>query len=60
MREFRLYGSVRGARGDTRPYRDRAIGELGVWVGVRFYAQSKMSFCEIAESAIVGALSRGR
>jgi hypothetical protein len=23
MREFRPYGSVRGARGDARPYRDR-------------------------------------
>jgi hypothetical protein len=24
MRESRTYGSVRGARGDSRPYRDRA------------------------------------
>jgi hypothetical protein len=23
MREFRPYGSVRGARGDARPYRDK-------------------------------------
>jgi len=31
MREFRPYGSVRGARSDARPYRDQVGGARNPW-----------------------------
>ena len=39
MRECRTYGSVRGALGNERPYRDQALlvfSELALVGGVRF------------------------
>ena len=38
MREIRTYGSVRGARGDARPYRDQSPSQrngMGIASGLR-------------------------
>jgi hypothetical protein len=37
MRESRTYGSVRGARGNSRPYRDEAICGFFMFAGIPAY-----------------------
>jgi hypothetical protein len=34
MRETRTYGSVRGARGDARPYRDQSPSQCAPLMGI--------------------------
>ena len=53
MRELRLYGSVRGAAGNSRPYRDKSGHKLisGCHVQEGFHFWTTEQVCYLIETA---------